>query len=127
MFYTISFLYHENSTGSFSVKSLFHVLVGEFASPSPFADIWKLKVPPRVVAFAWFALSRCILTMDNLRKRKIILVNGCPCVLRKWSLWIIGCHPVYAVFHWFGLMLGDAFFPCFLIPSLGVFSGPSQR
>eukprot|EP00268_Persea_americana_P059494 TRINITY_DN73049_c0_g1_i1.p1 TRINITY_DN73049_c0_g1~~TRINITY_DN73049_c0_g1_i1.p1 ORF type:complete len:112 (-),score=16.12 TRINITY_DN73049_c0_g1_i1:45-380(-) len=68
--------------GSFSVKSLFHVLDRESMNPSPSAAIGKLKAPPRVEAFARLALSGCILTMDNLRKHKIILVNGCLMCLR---------------------------------------------
>lgn len=46
--------------GSFTVKTFFYLLDGVSISLSPFAGIWKLKAPPRVVAFAWLALSRCI-------------------------------------------------------------------
>lgn len=69
--------------GSFTVKTFFYLLDGVSISLSPFADIWKLKAPPRVVAFAWLALSGCILTKDNLCKRNIILVKGCPMCLKE--------------------------------------------
>lgn len=61
-------------------------------SPSSFSKIWKMKVPPRVLAFGWIALHGGILTMDNLRHRKKNLVNGCPIGLADWpmrNLWII--------------------------------------
>lgn len=41
-----------------------------------------LKIPPRVVAFGWLAVRGSILTMDNLRKRRILVVNACPMCLR---------------------------------------------
>lgn len=31
-----------------------------------------------VVAFGWLVVSRCVLTMDNQWKRRMIVVNGCP-------------------------------------------------
>lgn len=40
-----------------------------------------MKAPPRVIAFGWIALHESILTMDNLRRQKIILVNASPMCL----------------------------------------------
>ena len=45
-------------------------------------SILKTKAPPRVVIFAWLALRKRILTLDNLRRRGRIVVNGCPMCLR---------------------------------------------
>ena len=39
--------------------------------------IWKIKAPPRVEIFGWLVLWNRILTMDNLRRRGRIEVNGC--------------------------------------------------
>lgn len=36
---------------------------------------------PKVLAFRWLAILGGILTMDNLRKCKIVTVNGCPICL----------------------------------------------
>lgn len=38
--------------------------------------------PPRVLAIAWLALHESIVTMDNLRKRKVIVINACSMCLR---------------------------------------------
>ena len=35
----------------------------------------------RVLAFVWLALQNKILTMDNLRRRKMLIVNACPLCL----------------------------------------------
>ena len=44
-------------------------------------NLWKIKAPPRVVIFGWLAIWKRILTLDNLRRRGRILVNGCPMCL----------------------------------------------
>lgn len=33
-------------------------------APSPFLNIWKVKAPIRILAFAWLAAHRTILAMD---------------------------------------------------------------
>ena len=37
--------------------------------------MWKLKVPPRVAFFSWTAALGKILTMDNLWKRHIVVLE----------------------------------------------------
>lgn len=39
--------------------------------------IWKVKVPFRVMTFAWLAARGAILRIDNLRRRNMIAVNAC--------------------------------------------------
>ena len=41
----------------------------------PWRMIWQLKVPPRVAFFSWFASLGKILTIDNLRKRRVIVLD----------------------------------------------------
>ena len=36
-----------------------------------------LKAPPRGIAFGWTALLGGILTMDNLKRRLVVIVNAC--------------------------------------------------
>jgi hypothetical protein len=43
----------------------------------PWKSIWKVKVPVRVSFFAWTAALGRILTVDNLRKRGLIVVDWC--------------------------------------------------
>uniref|UniRef100_A0A7N2MW27 Reverse transcriptase zinc-binding domain-containing protein n=1 Tax=Quercus lobata TaxID=97700 RepID=A0A7N2MW27_QUELO len=43
----------------------------------PWKIIWRSKAPPRVAFFVWTAALRKILTIDNLRKRKIRIIDWC--------------------------------------------------
>lgn len=45
------------------------------------ASLWSIKAPPRVMAFGWTALLGRTLTMDNIRRRELIIVNACPMCL----------------------------------------------
>lgn len=69
--------------GSFPVASFFSSLQGAALVSLPYEGIWKIKALPRVLAFSWFAILGCVLMMDNLWKRKVIVVNGCPIVLKR--------------------------------------------
>ena len=70
--------WNASKEGSFSVKSFFEVINKRDGIGNSVANIWKLKALPRVVVFGWLALQKKILTMDNLRKRGKIIVNGSP-------------------------------------------------
>ena len=43
----------------------------------PWRMIWQSKVPPRVVFFSWSASLGKILTTDNLRKRRVLVLDWC--------------------------------------------------
>ena len=46
----------------------------------PWKSVWKVRAPPRVAFFVWTAAHGKILTMDNLRKRQICIVDWfCMC------------------------------------------------
>lgn len=60
--------------GSFSVVSFFEALRGD--------RVWNSKAPNEVLAFSWLVISGAILTMDNLHKHNIIIVNDFPMCLR---------------------------------------------
>jgi hypothetical protein len=62
----------------FNVSSYYSVLAGNNATPFP----WKTKVPLRVAYFAWSATLEKILTMDNLRKRHVIVIDRC-CMCKR--------------------------------------------
>jgi hypothetical protein len=49
----------------------------------PWKSIWKVKVPVRVSFFAWTAALGRILTVDNLRKRGLIVVDWCSMCKRS--------------------------------------------
>ena len=43
----------------------------------PWKMIWKSKVPPRVAFFSWSASLDKILTTDNLRKQRVLVLDWC--------------------------------------------------
>ena len=66
----------------FSVKSCYSYLSTPSPRSFPWKGVWKSKVPPRVAFFSWTAALEKILTIDNLRKRGLILVDWC-CLCRE--------------------------------------------
>ena len=55
----------------FTVNAYYHLLVGHSE------QFWKQKIPSRVAFFVWTAtLGKC-LTIDNLRKRKVCILDWC--------------------------------------------------
>jgi hypothetical protein len=66
-----------SSKGAFEVRSYYRVLSSHGPSSFPWKGIWRTKAPPRVAFFAWTATRGKILTIDNLRRRGMIVVNRC--------------------------------------------------
>ena len=67
--------------GIFSVSSFFSAMIAASTTHSHRDFLWKSKVPTRVLAFAWLVLRGSIFSLDNLRCRKLIVVNACPLCL----------------------------------------------
>lgn len=71
-----------DTAGQYSAKSAYSVLRGE--SPEEvqveaFQELWKLKAPNKISAFAWRLLNDRLLTRANLTWRQIDLEdNTCP-------------------------------------------------
>jgi hypothetical protein len=63
--------------GTFEVRSFYRALSTQGPSSFPWKGIWRTKAPPRVAFFAWTATRGKILTIDNLRRRGMIVVNRC--------------------------------------------------
>jgi hypothetical protein len=66
-----------SSKGVFEVKSFYRALSPSGSSAFPWRSIWRSKAPPRVAFFAWTAAWGKILTVDNLRRRGLVVVNRC--------------------------------------------------
>jgi hypothetical protein len=62
---------------TFSVKRYYRSLTPTSSILFPWKMVWKAKVPPRVAFFSWIASLGKALTIDNLRKRGLILQNWC--------------------------------------------------
>jgi hypothetical protein len=64
-------------SGCFEVKSYYQILSLNTPLGFPWKSIWKVGAPPRVAFFVWTAAHGKILTMDNLRKRHLCIVDWC--------------------------------------------------
>ena len=63
--------------GRFTVSSFYHDLTGMGDPMFPWKGIWVSKVPSKVCFFGWTAARGAILTIDNLRRRKIVVTEWC--------------------------------------------------
>ena len=70
-------LLKESTTNGFSVRHMYRKLM--FYPPLDFLSIsiWNLIVPPKLGFFAWEASWGKVLTLDQLKRRGIPLVNRC--------------------------------------------------
>ena len=92
--------------GIFEVRSYYYVLIQPHPEDNfPWKCVWRAKVPPRVAFFTWTAALGKILTTDNLRKRRVIILDWC-CMCKSsgestnhlllhcpvaWELWSMVC------------------------------------
>jgi hypothetical protein len=63
--------------GLFEVKSFYRALSPRGLVSFPWKSVWKSKAPPRVAFFVWTAVRSKILTLDNLGRRGLVVVNRC--------------------------------------------------
>ena len=64
--------------GIFEVRSFYSILVHPHPQGNfPWKRVWKTKAPSRVAFFVWTAALGKILTIDNLRKRRLIIMDWC--------------------------------------------------
>jgi hypothetical protein len=106
----------------FTVKCYYQCLSPPSLWSFPWKSIWKVKVSPRVAFFSWTATMGRILTIDNLRKRYIIIVDWC-CMCKvsgesvdhlllhcsiAWELWSL----VFSMFGVNWVLLGHVFMGC---------------
>jgi hypothetical protein len=63
--------------GIFEVKSYHRELSPRGSLSFPWKSVWRSQAPPRVAFFVWTAVRSKILTLDNLGKRGMVVVNKC--------------------------------------------------
>jgi hypothetical protein len=68
--------------GLFDVRSFYNILAPHDNDSFPWKSIWQSKVPLKVTFFAWSAALGKIPTLDNLKKRHLIVVDCC-CMCKK--------------------------------------------
>jgi hypothetical protein len=61
----------------FQVKAYYRDILPQSGFTLPWKSIWKSKAPPRVAFFVWTAALGRILTTDNLRRRRMIVLDYC--------------------------------------------------
>jgi hypothetical protein len=71
------FYWVPSNRGLFNVRSYYNVLIPHDITHFHWKSILWNKVPLRVTFFAWSAILGKILTMDNLRKRHVIVIDWC--------------------------------------------------
>jgi hypothetical protein len=62
--------------GLFVVNSFHKVLVCHGGILFPWKSIWQTKIPSSVAFYAWLAALGKILTINNLKKRHVIVQEG---------------------------------------------------
>ena len=97
----------------FTVGSYYRALSGMHHVSFPWKIIWKSRALPRVAFFVWTAALERILTIDNLRRRKVMVLDWC-CMCKNgaesvehlllhcpfaWEIWamVFGLFGVYWV------------------------------
>jgi hypothetical protein len=66
----------------FDVRSFYKTLAYNETIHFPWKSICRTKVPLKVAFFAWAAALGKILTLDNLRKMRVIVIDRC-CMCKK--------------------------------------------
>jgi hypothetical protein len=78
-------VWNPSKKGLFEVRSFYKELIRKddpFVPCFPWKNIWRVKAPTRVAFFVWSAALGKILKHDNLRKRKVIVIEWC-CLCKK--------------------------------------------
>ncbi|XP_058092679.1 uncharacterized protein LOC131239139 [Magnolia sinica] len=79
-----SLIWTNSKSSRFSVRSFYSQL--DQVPPNHIShckQIWKYSVPPKIIAFGWLVTKKRILTVDNLRKKGMCLVNICLSCMRS--------------------------------------------
>jgi len=95
--------------GVFKVKSFFSSLVGSKGRRFPWKSVWQIQAHSWAAFLAWTAALGKILTVDNLRKQKIIIVDRCYLCKRDGKLWttfffIVMWLPLCRIMFFLGLV-----------------------
>jgi hypothetical protein len=66
-----------SSQKEFSVRSFYKCLLSPARTDYPWKSVWKPRVPSKVNFFIWTASLGKVLTIDNLRKRQLVIMDWC--------------------------------------------------
>ena len=97
----------------FEIDGYYQSLICIIDISFPWRSIWRSKVPPKVALFMWTVALGKILTIDKLRRRRLIVIDWCymrkcagetmdhlllhcPTATELWSM-VLGLFGVYWV------------------------------
>lgn len=95
--------------GIFDIQSFYKEIWGATSAPFPWKGIWSVKGPKRVLFFLWTVALGKILSLDNLTKWGLPLVNWCcMCQSNRESVdhLLIHCDITFALWGVLFQMLG---------------------
>ena len=69
--------WNHTGRGIFEVRSFYHLICSGGTQNFPWKSVWQVKVPPKVAFFTWLAAHAKNLTIDNLHRRKIWVLDWC--------------------------------------------------
>lgn len=72
-------MWKSHKSGAFSVKIAYH-FINTIANPTqgwPWKQIWRVRVPKKVLCFTWLVAREAVLTQNNLIRRGIQLHARC--------------------------------------------------
>jgi hypothetical protein len=87
--------------GLFKVKSFSSLAFSE-GSCFPWQSVWQTQAPLRAAVFEWSAALCKILTVDNVRKRHVIIVDRCYLCKRNGELMdhiLLHCDVAFAMWN----------------------------
>ena len=108
-----SLCWRPSSRKIFQVRFYYSILIQPSRNSFPWRSVWKSKVPTSVAFFSWTAILGRILTIDNLRKQWVLIIdwycmcksNGefvnhlllhCPTALELWNL----IFTLFGTYRW---------------------------
>jgi hypothetical protein len=65
------------TSGLFEVRSFYRLLTSNTTTNFPWRSIWQCRVPHKVAVFIWLVVQGKILTLDNLRRRRVWVLDWC--------------------------------------------------
>lgn len=80
-----------------SVLFLLKNMMGKSFNPFPWMGIWRSRLPLKVAFFGWAASLGKVLTINNLRKWQIIIVDWC-CMCNKNGMWTLALQIISPCF-----------------------------
>jgi hypothetical protein len=94
--------------GLFEVKSYYRALLPCGSLSFPWKSVWRSKAPTREAFFVWMVVHSKILTLDNLGRMGMVVVNRC------WLCETEGESVDHLLLHCATVFCGKCFVECLL-------------